>query len=101
MKFMTELAGGELCLPHRPHNQVGAARRGRRMMITMMLLMMIITGAFFVTKVLVKLYTLRPTPGLVWSSPTRVKVASLEQPIVFLELDTLRRCNQVMSSYFE
>ena len=27
MKSMTELAGGELCLPHRPHNQVGAARR--------------------------------------------------------------------------
>ena len=24
---MTELAGGELCLPQRPHNQVGAARR--------------------------------------------------------------------------
>ena len=29
MKSMTELAGGELCLPHRPHNQVGAARRRR------------------------------------------------------------------------
>ena len=27
---MTELAGGELCLPQRPHNQVGAARRRRR-----------------------------------------------------------------------
>ena len=27
MKCMTELAGGELCLPQRPHNQVGAARR--------------------------------------------------------------------------
>ena len=27
MKSMTELAGGELCLPQRPHNQVGAARR--------------------------------------------------------------------------
>ena len=26
---MTELAGGELCLPQRPHNQVGAARRRR------------------------------------------------------------------------
>ena len=24
---MTELAGGELCLQQRPHNQVGAARR--------------------------------------------------------------------------
>ena len=23
---MTELAGGELCLPQRPHNQVGVAR---------------------------------------------------------------------------
>ena len=30
MKSMTELAGGELCLPQRPHNQVGAARRRRR-----------------------------------------------------------------------
>ena len=29
MKSMTELAGGELCLPQRPHNQVGAARRRR------------------------------------------------------------------------
>ena len=28
-KSMTELAGGELCLPQRPHNQVGAARRRR------------------------------------------------------------------------
>ena len=28
---MTELAGGELCLPQRPHNNVGTARRrGRR-----------------------------------------------------------------------
>ena len=27
MKSMTELAGGELCLPQQPHNQVGAARR--------------------------------------------------------------------------
>ena len=27
MKSMTELAGGELCLPQRPRNQVGAARR--------------------------------------------------------------------------
>ena len=27
MKSTTELAGGELCLPQRPHNQVGAARR--------------------------------------------------------------------------
>ena len=27
MKSMTELAGGELCLPQRHHNQVGAARR--------------------------------------------------------------------------
>ena len=27
---MTELAGGELCLSQRPHNQVGAARRRRR-----------------------------------------------------------------------
>ena len=27
---MTELAGGELCLPQRPHNQVGAARKRRR-----------------------------------------------------------------------
>ena len=27
MKSMTELAGGELCLPQRPHNQVGAVRR--------------------------------------------------------------------------
>ena len=26
MKSITELAGGELCLPQRPHNQVGAAR---------------------------------------------------------------------------
>ena len=25
MKFMTELAGGVLCLPQRPHDQVGAA----------------------------------------------------------------------------
>ena len=65
MKFMTELAGGELCLPQRPQHQVGAARRRRRMMIMMMLLMMIITGACIVTKVLVKLYTFRPTPGLV------------------------------------
>ena len=24
---MTELAGGELCLPQRPHNQVGVARK--------------------------------------------------------------------------
>ena len=31
MKSMTELAGGELCLPQRPHNQVGAARRRRLM----------------------------------------------------------------------
>ena len=29
MTSMTELAGGELCLPQRPHNQVGAARRRR------------------------------------------------------------------------
>ena len=29
-KSMTELAGGEMCLPQRPHNQVGTARRGRR-----------------------------------------------------------------------
>ena len=29
---MTELAGGELCLPQRPHNQVGAARRRRRIL---------------------------------------------------------------------
>ena len=29
MKSMTELAGGELCLPHRPHNHVGAAARRR------------------------------------------------------------------------
>ena len=28
---MTELAGGELCLPQRPHNQVGAVRRRRIM----------------------------------------------------------------------
>ena len=27
MKSMTELAGGELCLLQRPHNQVGVARR--------------------------------------------------------------------------
>ena len=27
MKSMTERAGGELCLPQRPHNQVGTARR--------------------------------------------------------------------------
>ena len=27
MKSMIELAGGELCLLQRPHNQVGAARR--------------------------------------------------------------------------
>ena len=26
-RSMTELAGGELCLPQRPHSQVGAARR--------------------------------------------------------------------------
>ena len=30
MKYMTELAGGELSLPQRPHNQVGAARRIRK-----------------------------------------------------------------------
>ena len=29
-RSMTELAGGELCLPQRPHNQVGAARRRRK-----------------------------------------------------------------------
>ena len=29
MKSMTELAGGELCLPQRPVNQVGATRRRR------------------------------------------------------------------------
>ena len=29
-RSMTELAGGELCLPQRSHNQVGAARRRRR-----------------------------------------------------------------------
>ena len=29
MKFMTELAGGELCLPQRPHNQVVVARTRR------------------------------------------------------------------------
>ena len=29
MKSMTELAGGELCLLQRPHNQVGAVRRRR------------------------------------------------------------------------
>ena len=28
--IMTELARGELCLPQRPHNQVGTARRRRR-----------------------------------------------------------------------
>ena len=27
MKSMTELAGGELCLPQRPHSQVGVTRR--------------------------------------------------------------------------
>ena len=27
MKYMKQLAGGELCRPQRPHNQVGAARR--------------------------------------------------------------------------
>ena len=27
---MAQLAGGELCLPQRPHNQVGAARIRRR-----------------------------------------------------------------------
>ena len=27
MKSMTELAGGELCLPQQPYNQEGAARR--------------------------------------------------------------------------
>ena len=30
MNSMTELAGVELCLPQRPHNQVGAASRRRR-----------------------------------------------------------------------
>ena len=29
MKSMTDLGEGELCLPQRPHNQVGAARRRR------------------------------------------------------------------------
>ena len=29
MKSVTELAGGELCLPQRPHNQREAARRRR------------------------------------------------------------------------
>ena len=29
MKSMAELAGGGVCLPQRPHNQVGAARRRR------------------------------------------------------------------------
>ena len=29
---MTELAGVELCLPQRPHNQVEAARRRRRIL---------------------------------------------------------------------
>ena len=29
MKSMTELAAGELCLPQRPHNEMGAARRKR------------------------------------------------------------------------
>ena len=27
MKSITELDGGELCMSHRPHNQMGAARR--------------------------------------------------------------------------
>ena len=31
-RSMSELAGGELCLPQRPHNQVGAARRKRRIL---------------------------------------------------------------------
>ena len=30
MKSMTELVAGELCLPQRPHHQVGPARRRRR-----------------------------------------------------------------------
>ena len=30
MKSMTELAGGELCLPQLPHNQVGGAGRRRK-----------------------------------------------------------------------
>ena len=33
MKSMTELAVGELCLPHQPHNQVEAARRRRRRLV--------------------------------------------------------------------
>ena len=32
-RSMAKLAGGELCLPQRPHNQVGAARRSRRRLL--------------------------------------------------------------------
>ena len=37
MKSMTELAGEELCLPQRPRNQMGAARRRRKSMHQMSL----------------------------------------------------------------
>ena len=85
---MAELAGGELCLPQRPHSQVGAARRRRSRSVGMMYRLLKDRHMPKKAKLLIHMTILRPI--LLYGHESWILTKKLKSKMTAAEMRVLR-----------